>query len=171
MLKNFLFFWKWCHVMLCHCAESCSWITKAICHWPFSMGHLQMAMKETEWLRMTQKYYFCFQERDYESKKEILFTPSQFRIFWAASPIFGTASTIEQNKTKVCHLVKTKLQEAILVFIVVTWLLANSSDAKIAIFWSQGNFTTKNPLLRITWPLGVPIMRPKYSIQIANNMI
>ena len=157
--------------MLCHCAESCSWVTNAICHLPFSMGHLQMAMKETEWLRMTQKYYFCFQERDYESKKEILFTPSQFRIFWAASPIFGTASTIEQNKTKVCHLVKTKLQEAILVFIVVTWRLAHYSDAKFANSRSEGNLSTKNPFLRITWPLGALIMHPKYSNKIANNMI
>ena len=40
--------------------------------------------------------------------------------FLAASPIFGTASTIERTCLDVFHLVKTKLWEAILVFIKVT---------------------------------------------------
>ena len=73
------------------------------------------------WLRDGVLYYppghpsyilyiiLCLQERDFGSKKKISFTPSRFRIFWVASPIFGTASTIEQKNSEVCHLVKTKL--------------------------------------------------------------
>ena len=55
------------------------------------------------------KWFFCLQEQDYGSKKEILFTSCRFRIFWLASPIFGTASTIERTCLDFCHLVKTKL--------------------------------------------------------------
>ena len=73
------------------------------------------------WLRDGVLYYppghpcyilyiiLCLQERDFGSKKKISFTPSRFRIFWVASPIFGTASTIEQKNSEVCLLVKTKL--------------------------------------------------------------
>ena len=67
-----------------------------------------------------QYIIFCLQERDYGSKKEILITPTRFRIFWVASPIFVTVSTIERNCLNVCHLVKTKPWEAILVVIKVT---------------------------------------------------
>ena len=44
-----------------------------------------------------QYIIFCPQERDYGSKKEILFSSSRFRIFWAASPILGYASTINDG--------------------------------------------------------------------------
>ena len=42
-------------------------------------------------------YFFCLQERDFGSKKEIPFTPYQFRIFLVASPILGYASTINDG--------------------------------------------------------------------------
>ena len=53
--------------------------------WTFPTGHAGYI----------QYIIFCLIEWDYGSKKEILINPSRFRIFWAASPIFGTASTIE----------------------------------------------------------------------------
>ena len=50
--------------------------------------------------RMTQNYYFCFQEQDYDSKKEILFTPSRFLIFGWRHQFSGPRQQLNKIKQK-----------------------------------------------------------------------
>ena len=42
---------------------------------------------------------FCLQERDYGSKKEFLFTPSRFRIFWVTNFQDGVDNWIEEFRS------------------------------------------------------------------------
>ena len=54
-------------------------------------------LSPSDTLVIFNKLFFSLQERDFGSKKEILFTPYQFRIFLVASPILGYASTINDG--------------------------------------------------------------------------
>ena len=62
-------------------------------------------------------YFFCFQERDYGSKNKIPFSPSRFRTFWVASPIFGTHVNNRRTSLDGFHPVKTKLKYVFSLFL------------------------------------------------------
>ena len=120
---------------------------------------------------MIRKYLFCLREGDLESKNKKSFASSRFRYFLVVSPISGTVSPLNETNWKCDKWLKWSFRT------IIYYLLGFRDCWRLLAMWNR-RFSDFRPFFdeklcfpKVTWPLRTVIIRPKYSVGSAHNMI